>query len=334
MARFHFFRRFILSPGFVGLACCACQPISTIAEGGFPQGVERAEELADSPAHQAADPTSPGQPVSTTVLADAKKAIAIETDAVASVQSSLTAYQTGLELASSAHMLSQSAISPDDWGLVSSRWSRAADQLKQVTANSEHYQTAQQKIAEYRQNAVQIQTKVKRLQNEVYVPLAPLPAAAPATAPATAPVTLEKLTPQSDRPSSNTGRRLVQVPIVRRLHGTPVVQVTFNGTHTYDMILDTGASRTLVTRQMANDLEIVITERMIAATASAAEVTFDIGQVRTMTVGSRTAGSVTLNNARVSVGDAVGIGLLGNDFFSGYDVIIRSGESVVELVES
>ncbi len=237
-----------------------------------------------------------------------------------STQLSLEAYQTGLELASSAHTLSQSALSPDDWGLVVSRWNRAADQLKQVSADSEHYQLAQQKVADYQQNAAQTQVKIKRLQSEVYVPLAPSAA-------------LEESIPRSDRTSDRTdnmaAKRRVRVPIVRRLHGTPVVRVTFNGTQTYEMILDTGASRTLVTRQMASNLKIVATERMIAATASAAEVIFDIGQVRTMTVGS-----ITLNNAQVSIGDAVGIGLLGNDFLAGYDVIIRSREGIVELVES
>ncbi len=328
MSRFYFFRRFILLPSFVGLACCACQPTSTSTEIIFSKDVKKAESQTNSSAERIDNQAGAEQPVSTAAVADNNntgtviaKDAALKADSVngvaASIQTSLVAYQTGLELASSAHRLSQSAISPDDWGLVASRWDRAADLLKQVTADSEHYQLAQQKIADYRENATQTQVKIKRLQSEVYIPLAPTAA-------------LEKPTLRADHNSDLTiDKRRVRVPIVRRLHGTPVVQVTFNGNQTYEMILDTGASRTLVTRQMANNLEIAITDRMIAATASAAKVVFDIGQVRTMTVGS-----VTLNDAQVSIGDAVGIGLLGNDFLAGYDVIIRSGEGVVELVES
>ena len=68
---------------------------------------------------------------------------------------------------------------------------------------------------------------------------------------------------------------------------------------------------------------------MIAATASQAEVSFDLGRVRSIAVGN-----VTLPNAQVSIGDAVSVGLLGNDFLRDYDVIIRSGEGVVELVKA
>ncbi|MEL6902932.1 MAG: hypothetical protein AAFP07_18495, partial [Cyanobacteria bacterium J06606_4] len=63
--------------------------------------------------------------------------------------------------------------------------------------------------------------------------------------------------------------------------------------------------------------------------ASQAEVSFDVGQV-----GSIAVGEVTLTNARVSIGEAVEVGLLGNDFLRGYDVIIRAREGVVELIDA
>ena len=116
----------------------------------------------------------------------------------------------------------------------------------------------------------------------------------------------------------------MRVPIVRRLNGTPVVQVKFNGERSYEMILDTGASRTLITRQMADELGIVATEKMVAATASENQVAFDIGQMRSMSIEE-----ITLRDARVSIGNAVTIGLLGNDFLHGYDVTIRA--DAVEL---
>ncbi len=77
---------------------------------------------------------------------------------------------------------------------------------------------------------------------------------------------------------------------------------------------------------MARDLGVVTTERMIATTASQAEVSFDVGQVDTISMGG-----IVLENARVSIGDAVHIGLLGNDFLRDYDVTIRSQAGFVEL---
>ena len=332
MARHHFLR-FILLPSFVGFACCACQPISTITDIGSPKGQSAAgganSSRVNSSTEQSALPNdqqvalvqstaanTTEHKANSEVTSEVSSKTAIEAD---SIQSSLAAYQDGLELGASANTLSQSAISPDDWSLVLSRWKRAVEQLKQVTPTSEDYASAQQKIADYTHNATQTQAKIEQLQTDVYVPLAPTPAAS-----------LETSASQSDRTTAQAASNpRVRVPIVRRLHGTPVVQVTFNGNRTYDMGLDTGASRTLITRQMAQELGIKTTERMVAATASATEVTFDIGQVQTISMGT-----LTLNDARVSIGGAIAIGLLGNDFFAGYDVIIRSRENVVELVDS
>ena len=311
MARFHFFRRFILLPSFVGLACCACQPISTMLDTTSSQKDRTADGQTNSSIDQSdAQPVNP----SPSAAENTNKIVASHKIEPDPIQSSLAAYKAGLDLASSATKLSQSALSPDDWSLVLSRWQGAAEQLKQVTKNSEKYPSAQQKIADYTRNAQQIQAKIEQLQTEAHVPLAPTPMAPLGAA------------SQSD---GTRAKRRVSVPVVRRLHGTPVVQVTFNGNQTYEMILDTGASHTLITRQMASELNIVATEQMSAATASAADVTFDIGQARTISMGS-----LTLNNVPVSIGDAIDIGLLGNDFFAGYDVIIRSRENVVELVES
>lgn len=221
------------------------------------------------------------------------------------------AYAQGINLASSAYLLSQSAISADDWGLVASRWQQAADQLKQVTAADAQHAAAQQKIAEYARNGQYATDQIAALNQSGS---AQIPVAQPIQMTAAANV------------SAETSPRRVSMPIVRRLHGTPIVQVTFNGAKSYEMILDTGASRTLITRQMADELGVVTTDRIVAATASEAEVVFEIGQVRSISTGE-----IALQNVRVSIGDSVDIGLLGNDFLHGYDIAIRSSENVVEL---
>jgi predicted aspartyl protease len=232
------------------------------------------------------------------------------------------AYREGINLASSAYRLSQSAVSPDDWELIASRWQQAAEQLKKLKVGDQHYAIAQQKIADYTRSASQANAQIQALQQPVNLP--PLARSATSAIPSAASSAASPAVQDSPAQDSRAQNGRVIVPVVRRLHGTPVVAVTFNRVKTYEMILDTGASRTLITRQMADDLGISATERMVAATASEAAVTFDIGQVPSIAIGN-----ISLANARVSIGDSVSIGLLGNDFLRGYDVTIRDRE--VEL---
>lgn len=294
--------RYILLPSFLGLVCYACGPApekGTSTEQNAGANSSNIKQVVDSEKREDKKQANEKQAVKKT----GDRATQTATAAVSS-QAADARYREGINLASSAYTLTLSAVSPDDWGLIASRWTRAANQLKKVNASSEQYALAQQKIIEYTRHADHATAQIAALQQTVYVPLQPLAQV-------------------SDRPSAQPPARM-RVPIVRRLHGTPVVQVLFNGQKTYEMILDTGASRTLITRAMAEELGVVPTEKMIAATASAAEVTFDIGAMESMSMGN-----VTLENARVSIGDSVSIGLLGNDFLSGYDVTIRSQE--VEL---
>ncbi|MGA7932931.1 MAG: retropepsin-like aspartic protease, partial [Kovacikia sp.] len=49
-----------------------------------------------------------------------------------------------------------------------------------------------------------------------------------------------------------------QAKIKYRLGKTPVIDVTFNGKQTFEMIVDTGADGTLITRQMASSLRLPV----------------------------------------------------------------------------
>ena len=346
----HAIRRFVLLPSAVGMICSACgtegkPSAETSAEAS---AVERSSETlgSESLAAQVDALTIIPTPSSESPSEAANKGLREKAQAIATQ----AAYQEGINLASSAYSLSQSAVSPDDWGLVASRWQRASEQLKLVSASSENYAAAQAKIAEYEGNAQYATERIAALQAAAN---APLPER-------TAPPLLSRPIRQSSdrtgegatsssplRAGSNDGSRIaalpsgarsataaiatesntVRIPVVRRLHGTPVVHVLFNDSKTYEMILDTGASRTLITRDMATALGVVPNDRMIAATASASQVTFDLGQMRSISIEG-----VRLNNAQVSIGDSVDIGLLGNDFLRGYDVTIRDRE--VELSPS
>lgn len=227
-----------------------------------------------------------------------------------------TGYDEGLALAAGAVKLGQQAQSPDDWDLVASRWQRAIERLKTVPAGDPNHATAQVKVTEYERNLSYAQAQLERLENPpAAVPLArPAPVASPVPArPAPASAALAASSDQ------------FQVPIVSRSGGSPVILVTFNGGSSVPMILDTGASGTLITRDLANQLGLTVTGQTLAATASDRAVPLDLARVNSMTVSG-----ITRTNVTVAVGDAIPIGLLGNDFHQGYDISIRA--SSVEFI--
>ena len=121
-----------------------------------------------------------------------------------------------------------------------------------------------------------------------------------------------------------TDSGVVQVPIIRRAGRTPVIAVSFNDSQTYEMILDTGASGTLITRRMANDLNLRPNGEIVASIADGSQVRFPTGRVSSISVAAARVSEVD-----VAIADDMEIGLLGHDFFGNYD--IRIGKDVVEF---
>ena len=132
-------------------------------------------------------------------------------------------------------------------------------------------------------------------------------------------------TPGTQPPANPSGNQKVfQAKIKRRAGGTPVIDVVFNGNKTFEMIVDTGASGTLITQRMATALGVkpVRTER--AGIADGSVVEFPIGRVQSMGVGG-----ALIKNVEVAIAKQMEIGLLGHDFFGNYDVKIK--KDVVEF---
>ncbi|BAY12652.1 retropepsin-like aspartic protease family protein [Calothrix sp. NIES-2098] len=115
--------------------------------------------------------------------------------------------------------------------------------------------------------------------------------------------------------------KVFRVPIKRRMGKTPVIDVTFNQQQTFEMILDTGASSTLITLKMANTLKLQPTGKINAQIADGTEVQFLTSQIQYMSVGSAVA-----NNLEVAIAPKASIGLLGHDFFDNYDIKILEKE--------
>lgn len=235
-------------------------------------------------------------------------------------------YQQGLEQASQATNLGQVAQSRDDWRLAAAQWQRAIELMQTVPNGSANYASAQAKIPEYQRNLAVAQQQANR-------PVAnpsPSPAAVPSRQPAPdirsdAPVPVAAApiaqTTQQAAPTVSTGT-VFRAPIVRRIGGTPVVNARFNGTRAFPMIVDTGASGTVITREMAASLGVVPVGQARVNTASATNVTFPLGYVNSIEV----AGT-TITNVLVAVaGPELSVGLLGQDFFQNFDVTIREQE--------
>lgn len=113
-----------------------------------------------------------------------------------------------------------------------------------------------------------------------------------------------------------------QAKIKRREGGIPVIDVTFNGQRQFEMLLDTGASQTTITTEMAQALGVVPIDTHKAQIANGDIVEFPVGQVASMSVGD-----AMVREPQVSITE--GDPLLGQNFFGDYDVVIR--RDVVEF---
>lgn len=138
-------------------------------------------------------------------------------------------------------------------------------------------------------------------------------------------VDLNRLCGGTSTPQTKTDVDVFTAPIKRRESGIPVIDVTFNGLRTFEMVVDTGASGTMITRSMASALGVVPVSTVKADTASAVGVEFPVGYVQSIAVDGAVANKVPV----VIAGPSQDIGLLGHDFFGNYDVTIK--RNVVEF---
>ena len=129
--------------------------------------------------------------------------------------------------------------------------------------------------------------------------------------------------PASTRQSNS---RSFQVEIKRREQDVPVVDVLLNGSKTYEMLVDTGASGTVLTSKMAEELGLESEGKVSASTASSTSVEF-----QTTTIESIKLGEGEIRDVKVAVSPTLEIGLLGQDFFSKYDVTIKQDKIEFKL---
>lgn len=223
-------------------------------------------------------------------------------------------FELALDKASSAAIISQSAPSPEDWRLVVSQLQEAIALMKAVPASSPQKVIAKAKIAQYQRQIAHAQqyTRTENIAPATNVlPKAPPEISSLATATTEVP---------------QLSQQVFQAQIKRRASGTPVIDVTFNNSQQVEMIVDTGASGTVITQQTAAALGVLPVAKAKANTASDTDVEFSIGYVDSIEIGGAQILDVPV---AIAPSPQLEIGLLGHDFFGNYDVTIK--RDVVEF---
>lgn len=132
-------------------------------------------------------------------------------------------------------------------------------------------------------------------------------------------VDLSALCPGASDSTLPTG--LYRVPIKRRVAGIPTVEVTFNSQHTAEMMVDTGASATVISPRLASQLSLEPEGVMVASTPSDRNARFHYTRVASIQVGGARE-----QDLLVVISPTLSVGLLGQNFFGRYDVTIRETE--------
>ena len=130
----------------------------------------------------------------------------------------------------------------------------------------------------------------------------------------------EELTPATS-PAAKSG--VFQAKIKRREANIPVIEVTFNGKQKFEMMVDSGASGTVITPAMAKALGVVLQGTVQAKTPNG-EATFPLGRLTSIE-----AGGLAVQNVVVAISPSLDIGLLGHDFFGNKDITIK--QDVIEF---
>ena len=116
------------------------------------------------------------------------------------------------------------------------------------------------------------------------------------------------------------------IPIKRRYGGIPVIDVKFNDKYVFEMMLDTGASITALTKPMAKTLKLKPEGSVPIQTPSDELIYLPWSKVRSIKTGG-----IVSKNADIIISPSLPIGLLGQNFYSIYDITIK--QDVIEFRE-
>jgi len=281
------------------MVCGACQNQSTPSQTSVRSSLETSESLA--PSEKASAPKLSQAPLKVVLPAAKSPAIAATAKVTKSVPPAIQimsspSYQQALDKAESAASISASAQSPEDWKLVAAQWKDAIALMKQVSPNDTNRTSAVQEIARMESGLDRSQQNIDRFKgNNSDI--------------ATGPVTEPR-------------RGIYRAAIKYYSSGIPVVDVTFNGRERFEMMVDTGASATMITESMAQRLRVKTVGSVEAMTPSG-KTQFNVGYIDSMVVGGG-----SLQSFPVAIGP---VALLGHDFFGDCNISIKRNQNIVEF---
>jgi aspartyl protease family protein len=127
----------------------------------------------------------------------------------------------------------------------------------------------------------------------------------------------------SSSPSTSKDKGVYRAKILRRMENIPVIEVTFNGNQKWDMMVDSGASGTVITPAMAKALAVVTKGTVRASTPNG------IAEFPLARVTSIEAGGLVIKDVQVMISPSLEVGLLGHDFFGKKDMSMT--EDMIEF---
>jgi predicted aspartyl protease len=217
------------------------------------------------------------------------------------VQNDGELYQQALTKADAAKAIGQSALSKDDWFLVASNLQGSVELLKSIAPTSPQHSLAIKILPEYEQKLASARQKASSFMSK-----------SPQRSVADSQVV--------SAPKLDT----FIIPIQQKVGGVPVIEVTFNDNYKVLMMLDTGASHTLITSSTANRMQLRSYGSSQSKTANGT-ATFDVTSIDKIKFGSG-----EMKDVQVAIGqNDLPYGLLGHDVYDGYDITIK--ESSIEF---
>ena len=210
-------------------------------------------------------------------------------------------YQSALTKADAAKAIGQSAASKDDWFLVANNLQDSVEILKSIDPTSPEHNLAIKVLPEYEQQLASARQKAANFISK----------------PAQTLVSTNQIT-------SSSSLDTFTIPIQRKLGGVPLIEVTFNDNYQVPMLLDTGASHTLLTAAIATQLQLKSNGTAQAKTANGT-ANFQVANIDKIRFGTG-----EIKNVQVAIGqNDLPYGLLGHDVYDGYDITIK--ESSIEF---
>lgn len=229
--------------------------------------------------------SSPSPPLSSPTLQPSQQPVA---------QNDGETYQAALDKADGASKIEQSAVSKDDLFLATQNLQDSVAMLKSISPTSSQYILATKVLPKYER-----QLKIARQKAAKFVRKSP------------------QITVASSQVGTISERDSFSIAIHQKLGGVPVIEVTLNDTKV-PMLFDTGASHTLITQSIAQQLQLQASGNSQAKTANGT-ATFKVATIDRIKFGESET-----NHVLVAIGqNDLPYGLLGHDVYDGYDINIK-----------